>query len=97
MLAGASTAPRHRFGQNFMIDRNLVTLVAEAGQIAATDLVIEVGPGTGTLTEELLSPAHGMSLPSRSTVTWRLCSASTLPAGPDFASSRAMLSPANTS
>lgn len=55
MLAGASTAPRHRFGQNFMIDRNLVTLVAEAGEIAQTDLVIEVGPGTGTLTEELLS------------------------------------------
>jgi 16S rRNA (adenine1518-N6/adenine1519-N6)-dimethyltransferase len=55
MLAGASTAPRHRFGQNFMIDRNLVALVAEAGQIAPSDLVIEVGPGTGTLTEELLS------------------------------------------
>ncbi len=54
MLAGASTAPRHRFGQNFMIDRNLVALVAEAGQIAPSDLVIEVGPGTGTLTEELL-------------------------------------------
>lgn len=60
MLAGASTAPRHRFGQNFMIDRNLVTLVAEAGQIAATDLVIEVGPGTGTLTEELLSRSRNV-------------------------------------
>ena len=46
--------PRHRFGQNFMIDRNIVRLVADAGEIAAGDCVIEVGPGTGTLTEELL-------------------------------------------
>src|SRR5438309_9471069 len=58
LLAGAGTEPRHRFGQNFMIDQNLVRLVAAAGKIAAGDVVIEVGPGTGTLTEELLaSPA----------------------------------------
>jgi 16S rRNA (adenine1518-N6/adenine1519-N6)-dimethyltransferase len=49
--------PRHRFGQNFMIDQNLVRLVAEAGELSAQDLCIEVGPGTGTLTEELLSTA----------------------------------------
>ena len=55
MLAGAGTEPRHRFGQNFMIDQNLVRLVADAGMIAAGDVVVEVGPGTGTLTEELLS------------------------------------------
>jgi 16S rRNA (adenine1518-N6/adenine1519-N6)-dimethyltransferase len=55
LLAGASTAPRHRFGQNFMIDQNLVRLVAAAGQVVAGDVVIEVGPGTGTLTEELLA------------------------------------------
>lgn len=54
LLAEASTGPRHRFGQNFMIDQNLLRLVAEAGRIAAEDLVIEVGPGTGSLTEELL-------------------------------------------
>jgi 16S rRNA (adenine1518-N6/adenine1519-N6)-dimethyltransferase len=58
LLAAAATEPRHRFGQNFMIDQNLVRLVAAAGDIAVGDLVIEVGPGTGTLTEELLkSPA----------------------------------------
>jgi 16S rRNA (adenine1518-N6/adenine1519-N6)-dimethyltransferase len=55
LLAGAGTEPRHRFGQNFMIDQNLVRLVADAGQIAAGDLVVEVGPGTGTLTEEILA------------------------------------------
>lgn len=55
LLAAANTAPRHRFGQNFMIDPNLVRLIADAGELTADDVVIEVGPGTGTLTEELLS------------------------------------------
>jgi 16S rRNA (adenine1518-N6/adenine1519-N6)-dimethyltransferase len=55
LLAQAAMSPRHRFGQNFMIDQNLVRLVADAGKIAAGDLVIEVGPGTGTLTDELLA------------------------------------------
>src|SRR3954447_22859559 len=55
LLADAGSSPRHRFGQNFMIDGNLVRVVADAGQIVPGDLVIEVGPGTGTLTEELLA------------------------------------------
>ena len=55
LLAQAGLSPRHRFGQNFMIDQNLLRIVADAGNPAAGDLVIEVGPGTGTLTEEILS------------------------------------------
>ncbi len=54
-LSAAGVQPRKRFGQNFMIDQNIVRLVAEAGQIAPDDVVIEVGPGTGSLTEELLA------------------------------------------
>jgi 16S rRNA (adenine1518-N6/adenine1519-N6)-dimethyltransferase len=57
LLADAGATPRHRLGQNFMIDANLVRIVVEAGMIASGDLVIEVGPGTGTLTEELLHHA----------------------------------------
>jgi 16S rRNA (adenine1518-N6/adenine1519-N6)-dimethyltransferase len=57
ILSEAGGAPRQRFGQNFMIDQNLVRLVAEAGQVGPDDVVIEVGPGTGTLTEELLPRA----------------------------------------
>jgi len=55
LLAQAGLSPRHRFGQNFMIDQNLLRIVVEAGKPAAGDLIIEVGPGTGTLTEEILS------------------------------------------
>jgi 16S rRNA (adenine1518-N6/adenine1519-N6)-dimethyltransferase len=54
-LAAAGSQPRHRFGQNFMIDQNLVRVIADAATIAPTDTIIEIGPGTGTLTEELLS------------------------------------------
>ncbi len=55
LAEAGSSGPRHRFGQNFMIDGNLVRLVADAGEIATGDVVVEVGPGTGTLTEELLA------------------------------------------
>jgi len=54
LLAEAGVEPRHRFGQHFMIDQNLVRAVAAAGEPKPGDLVLEVGPGTGTLTEELL-------------------------------------------
>ena len=57
LLAEAQSRPRHQFGQNFMIDQNLVRVVAEAGELLGEDVVIEVGPGTGTLTEELLARA----------------------------------------
>jgi 16S rRNA (adenine1518-N6/adenine1519-N6)-dimethyltransferase len=57
MLTAAGAEPRKRFGQNFMIDPNVVRVVADAGLIGASDAVIEVGPGTGTLTEELLGRA----------------------------------------
>jgi 16S rRNA (adenine1518-N6/adenine1519-N6)-dimethyltransferase len=57
LLGEANSHPRHRFGQNFMIDRNLVRLVADAGQLGPGDLAVEVGPGTGTLTQELLARA----------------------------------------
>ncbi len=57
LLAQANMEPRHRFGQNFMIDANIVRMIADAASISASDTVIEVGPGTGTLTEELLARA----------------------------------------
>jgi len=57
ILASANTQPRHRFGQNFMIDANFVRLIAQTAELSAQDWTIEIGPGTGTLTEELLAQA----------------------------------------
>ncbi len=53
-LSRAGTHPIHRLGQNFMIDANLVRCVADAAEANAGDWVLEIGPGTGTLTDELL-------------------------------------------
>ena len=54
LLDEAGLAPRHALGQNFLIDKNLLARLAGAAGVAAGDLVLEVGPGTGTLTETLL-------------------------------------------
>jgi 16S rRNA (adenine1518-N6/adenine1519-N6)-dimethyltransferase len=58
LLGGIQASPQHRLGQNFMIDGNLVRVVAAAGELSQNDAVIEVGPGTGTLTGELLAAAR---------------------------------------
>jgi 16S rRNA (adenine1518-N6/adenine1519-N6)-dimethyltransferase len=46
-----------RFGQNFLIDPNVVEKIADAGQITRDDVVLEVGPGIGTLTRALAERA----------------------------------------
>lgn len=47
-------SPRHALGQNFLVDHNLLKRLVDAAQVGPGDVVLEVGPGTGTLTEELL-------------------------------------------
>ena len=44
-------------GQNFLIDENVVRTIVEASNVSKEDLVIEIGPGLGTLTKELLENA----------------------------------------
>ncbi|MCW5775216.1 MAG: ribosomal RNA small subunit methyltransferase A [Phycisphaeraceae bacterium] len=54
LLASHGLSPRHALGQNFLIDHNLLRRLVDESGVGADDLVLEVGPGTGTLTEELL-------------------------------------------
>lgn len=44
-------------GQNFLIDENVVETIVNSANITNEDLVIEIGPGLGTLTKELLKKA----------------------------------------
>jgi 16S rRNA (adenine1518-N6/adenine1519-N6)-dimethyltransferase len=54
LLAAADLKPQHRFGQNFLIDLNLMRKLVDAAELCPADTVLEVGPGTGSLTEILL-------------------------------------------
>ncbi|MFO0834379.1 MAG: 16S rRNA (adenine(1518)-N(6)/adenine(1519)-N(6))-dimethyltransferase RsmA [Phycisphaerales bacterium] len=55
ILAQHGLSPRKALGQNFLLDHNLIRKLVDASGVGAGDVVLEVGPGTGTLTEELLS------------------------------------------
>ena len=44
-------------GQNFLINDHVVEKIVEGAEISKEDLVIEIGPGLGTLTKELLEKA----------------------------------------
>jgi 16S rRNA (adenine1518-N6/adenine1519-N6)-dimethyltransferase len=46
--------PRKRFGQNFLIDAQVVADIVTAISPERADLVVEIGPGLGALTEPLL-------------------------------------------
>lgn len=54
ILGQRGLQPRRRFGQNFLHDKNQLTKLVDAAEIIPGELVLEVGPGTGTLTETLL-------------------------------------------
>lgn len=45
------------FGQNFLIDDDVIDEIVNASEITSDDLVIEIGPGLGTLTCKLLEKA----------------------------------------
>ena len=44
-------------GQNFLISEEIVNNIIEKAEVSKEDLVIEIGPGLGTLTKELLRNA----------------------------------------
>jgi len=46
-----------RLGQNFLVDETAIHSIIEAANITKQDLVIEIGPGLGTLTKYILEKA----------------------------------------
>jgi 16S rRNA (adenine1518-N6/adenine1519-N6)-dimethyltransferase len=48
------TRAKKKFGQHFLNDRNIIKKIVEAASIKEGELVLEIGPGTGMLTRELL-------------------------------------------
>lgn len=46
--------PKKRFGQNFLIDQDIIRALVEAIHPQPNDLMVEIGPGLGALTQPLL-------------------------------------------
>ena len=50
--------PNKRLGQNFLIDKSALNKIISAADLSEKDIVLEIGPGTGILTRELLKTAQ---------------------------------------
>ena len=48
---------KKRYGQNFLIDAGVLNRIIEGSEISREDVVLEIGPGLGTLTEALCESA----------------------------------------
>lgn len=53
----ARVQPQTKFGQNFLIDLNLVRMIADTAEIDSRDVVLEVGTGMGSLTSLIAEKA----------------------------------------
>lgn len=53
-----SVSPTKKWGQNFVIDPNTVRRIVEEAEVDTQDIVLEVGPGLGSLTLALLEVAN---------------------------------------
>ena len=52
--------PNKKLGQNFLIDKNVIKKICNFAYIDKNSDLLEIGPGTGNLTQELLNkkPKH---------------------------------------
>ncbi|TFG35923.1 MAG: ribosomal RNA small subunit methyltransferase A [Parcubacteria group bacterium] len=57
LLQKYNTQPIKMFGQNFLIDQSAIKKIIEAADLKPNDIVLEIGPGLGVLTQELAKRA----------------------------------------
>ena len=57
LLTSAGIHPNKRLGQNFLIDLNLMRLLVDSANLSSSDIVLEVGCGTASLTGALIEKA----------------------------------------
>ena len=62
VLEEAGVHPSRQMGQNFLCDPNLARAIVDALGVGAGDAVVEVGPGTGALTEHLVGRVRRLVL-----------------------------------
>lgn len=57
LLSQSGVRPAKRFGQNFLVDDHVVSEICERVQTKNPDVVVEIGPGLGALTEAIVDIA----------------------------------------
>jgi len=57
LLSQHNIKPSKHLGQNFLIDQKTLNTIIETANLSSKDTVLEVGPGIGTLTQELAKKA----------------------------------------
>ena len=57
-LAEFGLTPRKKWGQNFLVDRNILHKIVREAQIEKEDTVLEIGPGLGEMTRVLAEAAR---------------------------------------
>ncbi len=60
VLQAHGLATKHSLGQNFLINDGIVQKIIDLAQVEATDDILEIGPGIGTLSVALLQRAHSV-------------------------------------
>lgn len=53
-------ATKYRLGQNFLVQDHVIEKIVQLAEVQTTDVVVEVGPGLGTLTVALLDRARAV-------------------------------------
>lgn len=53
-------ATKYRLGQNFLVQDHIIEKIVQLAEVQSTDVVVEVGPGLGTLTVALLDNARAV-------------------------------------
>ena len=53
LLKQINVRPNKRLGQNFLIDENVINKIILVSDLSPDDVVLEIGPGLGALTEKI--------------------------------------------
>ncbi|MBT8037629.1 MAG: ribosomal RNA small subunit methyltransferase A [Verrucomicrobiae bacterium] len=61
-LAAMGVMPSKKLGQNFLVDENVARWIVDQLEVGSGDTVVEVGPGTGALTEHVVEIADRVIL-----------------------------------
>ena len=60
VLEGFGLATKHRLGQNFLVNDEVIGRIVNLAELGGSDVVLEVGPGIGTLTVAMLAACRAV-------------------------------------